>query len=184
MKWISNPSAKVLTFVACGLFLVSALFPFYTATYGLGPEEDRCRVTYWSFKATIAYERIGYVWTVWKIETVLFSNYWFAQRTPYSPTPSEVGVSWALVTLFFAQILTLIVGLVSPFLKKWKLQIIPVISSLLVILLMIYVQVGKWWGRIFSHELGYWLTYLPTLLYLLAFILRFASAHRENVIKE
>lgn len=178
MKALLDFLGKVLTLVACALFLFSALLPFLTVPYFSITEENAYSVTYWSYMSTITYTTLG---LARKNENVIFTNYWFAQRKPHSPpTPSELGVSSVLVTMFLAQLLTLTAGLVSLFLKKWIVQVIPAISSLSVILLMIYalVHAQKDNMGISNCELGYWLTLPFMFLYLIAFILRLESARR------
>jgi hypothetical protein len=184
MKALWDLLAKVVTLVACALFLVSAPFPFLTVPYISIIEEDAYNVTYWSYMTTITYTKLG---RLQKNEIEFFNNYWFAQGKPYSPpTPSELGVSSALVAMFLAQLLAMIVGLVSLFLRKWIVQIIPVISSPLVMLLMVYacVQAHKETYGLLSYQLGYWLTYPSVWLYLCAFILRLESARTAAIHKQ
>jgi len=168
--------AAVLTFSACGLFLVSALLPFLKAPYiSLIPESFSYVITYSSYKATIIYVIPSDIVRPFSgnvmSRTVFFIDYWFA------PLQTAMGISWILVTLFFAQLSTLSVSLASFSVKRWEVQTIPVISSLSVTLLMVYVfvQVQNWTWGLLNYEFGYWLTYPSTILFLNALILRLAA---------
>jgi hypothetical protein len=161
---------KVVTVCACVLILISALFPFLTITHYTIIREDAYPVTYWSYKTTIRYVKLGYVW---KRENLFFSAYWFAQQEPYSYlTPSIMGVSWVLVALFLAQILTLGFGFAALFGRRKTTQLLPLISCLFVTFLMVYMMVqtqSRTYG-LPKYELGWWLSCLSTILFLCAFI--------------
>lgn len=157
--------SDVLLLSACCIFLVSILGPFLTVPYYFPrwfqmPVITEFTVTYWSYKATVGN---GYG------TEVFFGNYWFSR------IDSEVGflgVSWILAAMFSLQVLTLASGSVS-LLKIHKARIIPFVSSLSVLLLMVYVhvQADKRTLYLTKYELGYWLVYPSMFLFLLAFIL-------------
>ena len=174
IKGFSIPSFKVLTVCACCLFLLSVLFPFLTVSHYSIIEEDAYRVTYWSHKATIRY--IGLRRQASK--TLFFSTYWFAQEKPYSyPTLSSLGVSWALVAMFSTQILTLGFGLGSLFTHRKSVQLLPLISCVSTTFLVAYTmtQVQSQTYGLPKYEVGYWLCFPTTILFLCIFILHLTT---------
>lgn len=163
---------KVVTVCACCLILISIFFPFLTITHYTIIPEDAYPVTYWSYKTTIRYAKLGYEM---KRETLFFSAYWFAQQEPYSYlTPSTVGVSWVLIAIFLTQILTLGFGFAAVFGRGKTTQLLSPISCLSVTFLIVYaiVQVQSRTYGLPKYELGWWLSCLSTILFLCAFIPR------------
>lgn len=156
---------KVLTICACLVFLVSILMPFLTVPHFLADGHARW-ATYWSYKVAIKKVELG---QVTQDKTLLFNNYWFTIESHLV----NLRAPWVFITMFFVQLLTMIAGLSSLYLRGWKIQIIPPITSMSVTLLMIYMymQAEKWTLGLLKYELGYWLTYLSTILFLLKFIL-------------
>lgn len=171
--WV--PFRKVVTVCAWCLILISVLFPFLTITHYTIIPEDAYHVTYWSYKTTIRYAKLGYVM---KRETLFFSAYWFAQQKTYSYlTPSTLGVSWVLVAMFLTQILTLGFGFTALFGRRKITQLLPIISCLSFAFLMVYVMVqaqNRTYG-LPKYELGWWLSLLSTTLFLCAFISRLVT---------
>ena len=173
IKEFSFSLRRVVTACACCMFLASVLFPFLTVPYySIIPEDAYC-VTYWSYKATIKYLKLGYEM---KSETLFFSTYWFAKEKPYSyPTPSNLGVSWVLVPMFLAQILTLGLGFAALFGHRKRTQFFPLISCFSVTILMVYMIVQTrtltFARALKGFELGFWISVLSAVLFLYAFIL-------------
>jgi hypothetical protein len=162
---------RVVTGCACCLFLVSVLLPFVTVPHRTIIPEDTYSVTYWSHMATIRHLRLRYVV---KSETLFFSTYWFGKQESYSYlTPSSLGITWVLVAMFSMQILTLGFGFATLF-RHGKSTLLPLISCLFVTFLMVYVmaQVQSQTFGLPKYELGYWLCYPSTILFLYALILR------------
>ena len=173
IKEFSFPLCRVVTACACFLFLASVLFPFLTVPYYSIIPEDAYRVTYWSYRTTIKYLKLGYEM---KSETLFFSTYWFAKEKPYSyPTPSNLGVSWVLVPMFLTQILTLGLGFAALFGHRKKTQFFPLISCFSVTILMVYMIVQThtltFARALKGFELGFWISVLSAVLFLYAFIL-------------
>jgi hypothetical protein len=171
---------RVVTVCACCLFLVSVLSPFVTVPYHTIIPEDDYHVTYWSHRATVTYLKLRYVV---RSENLSFSTYWFAQQEPYSyPTPSTLGVSWVLISMFLIQILTLGFGFATLF-RHGKSTLLPPISCLFVTFLMVYVmaQAQNQTFGLPKYELGYWLCYPSTILFLCAFILHLVENTWEKL---
>lgn len=87
-----------------------------------------------------------------------------------------------LITMFLTQISTLVLGLLSLFLRKKELRIIPLISSGIAVILMIriYMELTATLISSIKYEAGYWLIYPSTFLFLFAFILSFTVRERKT----
>ena len=173
IKEFSFPLRRVVTACACFLFLASVLFPFVTVPYYSIIPEDAYRVTYWSYKTTIKYLKLGYEV---QSEILFFSTYWFAKEKPYSyPTPSNLGVPWVLVPMFLTQILTLGLGLAALFGHRKRTQFFPLISCFSVTILMVCMIVQTrtltFACALEGFELGFWISVLSAVLFLYALIL-------------
>jgi len=166
MKVFSVALPRLATACACSLFLVSILFPFLTVHYHTIIPEVKYNVTYWSHKATITNTGL---WGYGTSETLFFNDYWFTLgRLYYPPSPSDFEISWVLVAMFFAQILTLGFGFTALFKRERMIQFLPLISCLSVTFIMT-LTTARVHGQILdlaNYGLGYWLTYPSTILFL------------------
>ena len=168
---------KTLTLVALFLFgsflfLGSTVFPFLlehrSGEFWFASDD----VSYWSFKSSTQHEVLGNP----KFPAVdsWFCDYW-VKTNAY-----RTGLLPVLASMFLAQILTLITGVVFLFTKRRFLAIAPAILSSMVIALMTYVNIS------FSHpwsnstEVGYWLAFPSLFVFLFVFILSYVWAERKN----
>jgi hypothetical protein len=168
-------SSDVLQFFACLLLLLSVFQPITTITYYLVsngheiPVFTQFKVSYWSYKAIVSIGQVPY----------LFNDYWFNNNKGTLIMPS--GFSTFFITIFFSQIATIALGLIS--LKVRKIRVVSLVTSLIVpvsiirLFLRIDVDIGRLFGFV-EHGLGYWLTWPSVFLFLLASVLYFVS--RKN----
>lgn len=156
--------SDVLLLSACCLFIVSMGTPFLKefsdyAYVGAGRWE-RMPVYYWSFRASHSVNN----------RITQFDSFWFSTFNPdfYMPILG-MQVPMLLIAMFLAQILTVVSGLFSLFLRKRWNRVLPFAHSLTVTLLMASMHNGLSMYKKVEYEIGYWLTYPPMLLFLLAF---------------
>jgi len=171
MKWsISSRGsryiiAKALLTGSCGMFLVSFLFPFLQFPVRFF-DSKRYLITYWSYKSVIEPDFLS---TEQRTE-LSFGNYWFYSWY-YPPSPQFLGFSWVLVSMFSAQVVTFLTGVVSLFTKWRQLPALSAVSCLLVISTMIYTwtRVQNYIWGFATYQLGYWVTYLSAAMWLIAY---------------
>lgn len=161
----------------CCLLLISMVEPFLTtnlvrSTWRNLPVITNVSVTYWSYKAIVSVGNYH--------ELLIFNNYWFNQNEDAPIVIRDILIF--LITMFLTQISTLVLGLLSLFLGKKELRIIPLISSGIAVILMIriYMELTATLISSIKYEAGYWLIYPSTFLFLFAFILSFTVKERKT----
>jgi hypothetical protein len=100
-----------------------------------------------------------------------FSNYWFS---PYLDV--GLGIPWILVSMFTIQALTLLFGVATLIFNRRILPFASVLLSLLTVALMVYT------GMMYSgeYQLGYYLVFPSTVLFLSAFVLDEMNKKRQT----
>jgi len=159
---------KILRITACTVFAVSIIFPFHHRTYTPimnFPEFSYSNhIYYWSFLVSQQTIFVSLGRTV--------RDYWIfeADFHQWDPGPS---LSWLFVLIFAFQIMCLPVGVVSVLISKRILVLAPVALNSLVSAGMLYANktLSESTIQLHSYPLGYWLTHLSLLLFLLACIL-------------
>jgi hypothetical protein len=131
-------------------------------------------VDYWSFKVQYMYSHPGRL-------GIGFAEYWFYQPGFYEFVPGP-RLSSVLLLVFVAQVFTLGTGIVSIFVRKRVLALAPVILSLEVALLMVFVNFVLFESNssVDTYQTGYWLTYLSMFLFLLSSILNLVLNRRKK----
>ena len=145
------------------MFLVSVILPFYYLdTFTIdGPY----RVTYWSFQAD------SFVFTTRPISRhFLFFNYWL-----YYDLIGQ-AMSRILLSMFILQLLTLILGVTSFFVKNRIILIAPSFMCFAVLLLMSLSQ-GLLEG---TYQLGYYLVFPSLALFLFTFQMNEITRRRQT----
>jgi hypothetical protein len=146
------------------LFLFSTLFPFLLE-YRPGTFY-RDVVSYWSFKSSTQHFALGQP-SGPTVES-WFYNYW-VEIDEY-----RSGLAAILISMFMAQIFTLITNLLYIFTKKRLLAVAPVILASIVIALMTYVNnsFSHLWSN--SIDIGYVFAFPSLLVWFLILILSYA----------
>lgn len=146
------------------LFLFSTLFPFLLE-YRPGTFY-RDVVSYWSFESSTQHFALGQP-SGPTVES-WFYNYW-VEIDEY-----RTGLAAILISMFLAQIFTLITSLLYIFTKKRPFAVAPVILGSIVITLMISVNnsVSHLWSNSFDY--GYMFAFPSLLIWLLVSILSYA----------
>ncbi|MCJ7719740.1 hypothetical protein MUO69_07415 [Candidatus Bathyarchaeota archaeon] len=153
---------------ACCLFLISMGTPFLRKSEVicvgiLGDPSRHCTpkiAYYWSFLASrTMVNRI-----------TMFNSYWFSTFNfdRYNLIP-RIKVTMLLIAMFLTQILTVVSGLLSLVLKERWARLVPLFSSTVVTLSMVFTNMELFDYYRLEYEIGYWLTYPSMLLFLLAF---------------
>lgn len=162
--------SDVLLISACCLFVISMGTPFlknnqfYACAHldsEIHPMPPNCKPYpsyYWSFQAFhTSSNRI-----------TMYGSYWF-DTFDSGPYPPRLSAPIFLITMFMNQILTVASGLLSLFVRERWIRLVPLASSAFVALLMIITNSVLFGYYRLGYEIGYWLTYPPMLLFLLAF---------------
>lgn len=164
---------RVLALIALGLLAASVAFPFLETDYhfvGPGVAEfggvsQRTVETFWSFKKTY------YVKTMWAGElSTKAGDRWFSAF--WSQTwngPGGEGIGTVLLLIFGTQILTAVFSVMLVVGKSRYLTILPAISSLAMLLLMLFVACTLDYVYEVSVGLGFWFVLLSTVFYGLSF---------------
>jgi hypothetical protein len=146
------------------LFLFSTLFPFLVE-YRSGTFY-RDVVSYWSFRSSTQHFALGQP-SGPRVES-WFYNYW-VEIDGY-----RAGLAAILVSMFLAQIFTLITSLLYIFTKKRPFAVAPVILTSIVIALMTYVNMSLSHPWSNSIDIGYVFAFPSLLVWLLVSILSYA----------
>jgi hypothetical protein len=171
-----NLLKKILAIIGCLVFLFSFVSPFYYSN-PMSMIEQSYSIYYWSFKAD---EQHYWVHSYTGDRQYWLYDYWFNDYYAYATYP---GLSWVLIFMFIAQILTLVTGIASIFVSSRIVSLIPIISCLTTIALMVHVNMRiseNLVGR-FSYQQGYWLTYPSLFLFLYAFIFHLYSSREKTL---
>lgn len=166
---------KIPAAIGCLLFLCSMLFPFYHSSLYTIARTRALSVYYWSYKFTVQ--------TYWSapwgrgISEYWLCDYWFARARAPPYFVKESSVPWMLVLMFISQIVALTTGVASILMNRGILSLIPAIMCPMVSVLMICVSAGlfKLNLAVGFYQLGYWLTYPSTALFIINFIIRAKS---------
>jgi hypothetical protein len=132
--------------------------------------EHSFSVYYWSYKSTVQIYWLSPPFgTPQRISEYWLRDYWFGDYFI-----KEFKLSWMLALMFITQITALATGVASIPINRKILALIPAITSPMVTVLMIYVNVSMFNSNlaIDSYQLGYWLTYPATALFITSFIIR------------
>jgi hypothetical protein len=167
---------KIPAVIGCLLFLCSMLFPFYhsifyTTMIARPPMiEQSFSVYYWSYKSTVQTYRLrppsG---TPQRILEHWLCYYWF--RGYFI---RELRLSWMLVLMLITQIAALATSVASILINRRILALIPAITCPMVSVLMICASASLFKSNLAMdfYQLGYWLTYPSTALFIISFIIR------------
>lgn len=149
--------------LACLFFSWSVLVPFYNYL-AESMIETRYSISYWSFKAEIR----GFygLRTIQGVRQEWFFDYWFGDSW------LNLGLSWLLLAMFVAQIVTLATGIVSVFNAKKTIAAVPAATCLTTMLLMVYQNILLSSSNLLvcTYQLGYWLTYPSLGLFIMNFL--------------
>jgi hypothetical protein len=99
------------------------------------------------------------------------SDYWFAPLWYNPPSVAFFGLSWILVAVFVAQLLTLFSGIAALLTRHTNLLLLPLFKCISVIFLTTYAeeQISRMrYGPIFDQ--GYWLAFPSAFLFFLAWV--------------
>ncbi|UCE96274.1 MAG: hypothetical protein JSV51_01295 [Candidatus Bathyarchaeota archaeon] len=158
--------------VGCLLFIGSIILPFYRFNL-VSFIETGTSILYWSFKADIqSFDRMRPL----PRDLFTFREFWFLDHW-FDYYPSRLGVSWALISIFGIQILALVTGITTIFIHKKVLLFaaVPAVLCPAVTALMVHVNIvlheSTW--ALNAYQLGYWLTFPCTALFVANFIVKF-----------
>jgi len=162
---------KIPALIGCLLFLCSMLFPFYHFIFPTMIEH--VSVYYWSYKSAVQ--------TYWLSppfgtpQSIL--EYWFCDCWFGDTLMKGFGLSWVLVFMFAAQVIILGTGITSIFNSKRILALVPTIMCPIVIGLMVYTNLRLSHLNLTMdlYQLGYWLTYPSTALFIVSFLIKAKS---------
>jgi len=152
--------ARVLTALACFLFVISIFFPFLQVTWrGVSiPEFHPGPENLWSFKGTIEY---------WILDGGLvrrefwFSEYWF-QRFQLWATQNEMLENWIgpfLILILISQILVTAFSISAVFMAKNKLFLYSaVVFNAFLLLCMLFVTFALDYDYDKYLSIGFWLS--------------------------
>lgn len=163
---------KIPAVIGCILFLCSMLFPFYHCIFPTMIEQS-FSVYYWSYKSAVQiYWLRPPFGTPQRISEYWLCDYWFGDTFM-----KEFGLSWVLVFMFAAQAIILGTGITSIFNFKRILALVPTIMCPIVIALMVYTNLRLSHLNLAMdfHQLGYWLTYPSTALFIVNFSIKAKS---------
>lgn len=147
--------------IGCLVFLFSVISPFFVVWAPLGG----IRNYYWS------YRRDSYGMFQQAPRQFWFSNNW---ETTISAT-----MSWALISMFIIQVLTLVFGVGSVFFNRIILSFAPVLLCLGVLGLMIYT--GQTLGdKVGGYQQGYYGIFPSLALFMFAFILNEVTKKQQT----
>jgi len=180
--WTGGTLRKTFTVVGCLLFLFSFILPFfYLQWYGVqvsdGFVSGQNWSNYYSSYMTRATQFFFYSSGSRTLaQTVWFYNYWASNYVESTFDSASVFIPM----MFIAQLLTLVLGLVSIKFKRKTLLLAPVLLSLLVVVLMTCVSALIQAGNIFfaGYQLGYYLVYPAIAMFLCAFLVNEATSAR------
>ncbi len=171
MKKSISLLALVVTIAGSLFFLGSIISPFlYERHATSGIEEDFDLSDYWSFRSFTSQVRglrVSQIVDVW------FYDNWLKQ---YSIRSELLPI---FVSIFLAQILTLIIAVASTYVNKRSLASVPVILCSIVIALMTYVGSTRRYWEI-SYQLGYWFAYPAMILFFCALISKILLRKEEK----
>jgi hypothetical protein len=163
---------KIFAIIGCLVFLFSFVSPFCFFRPVRWFEESSS-LYYWSFKIDVQHYWLG--------SPTGFSQYWFHDYWFSTYVDTYSGLSWVLVFMFMAQILTLVTGIASIFTSNRIVALIPIILCPTTIALMLHVKIKvSETPGFFSYQQGYWLTYPSMSLFLLSFILGLVMRKRDS----
>jgi hypothetical protein len=163
----------MLCLVGCVLFLCSTVFPFLLEYRGTEFWFATDIVSYWSFKSSTQREALGE--PSGPVAELWFGDYW-VKMSAYG-----VGYLPAFVSMFAAQVLTLIAGAFFVFIRRRFLAIVSTVLSSTVVALMTYVNVS-FKQEMWSHDtqIGYWLAFPSFFVFLFVSILSFVWIKGKN----
>ena len=158
--------------IGCVLFLCSMLCPFYHLIFPTMIEQS-FSVYYWSFKSAVQTYWLGPPFAApQSVFEYWFCDYWFVDTFV-----EGFGLSWVLVFMFAAQVIILGTGIVSIFSSKRALALVPMITGPMVVASMVYtsLRLSHLNMAVDFYQLGYWLTYPSTVLFIVSFLVRAKS---------
>ena len=160
----------MITIVGCLLFLISLVLPFYYAHWmsPISPIQNNWSNYYSSYMTMVTH----YFFNGSSSETVGLNNYWM---TNYVENMFDYRT--VFISMFAVQLLTLALGLISIKFNRRTLLLVPVFLSLLIAVLMTYVDEKIKIGDVISagYQLGYYLIYPAIAMFLCAFLVNEAT---------
>lgn len=165
---------KITAILGCLLFLCSAFLPFYHLSQYDGTLKQTYSIYYWSFKSSYPIYWSASYGDGQSTGLYRFVDYWFYDYWFHDPFLTEFRLSWVLIFMFVAQILTLATGIATILINKRILTLIPAILCSTVTVLMTYTNISLTELNLTldSSQLGYWLTYPSLALFIVSFILK------------
>ena len=148
---------KTLVVIGCLVFLFSVIFPFFLFRTVLSPTSNYD----WSYRRDF-YGNFGGTRQFW------FINNW--------ENTGSATMSWALISMFIIQVLTLVFGVASVFFNRRILSFAPVLLCLGVLGLMIYA-IGDRDGE---YQQGYYLIFPSLALFIFAFVLNEVTKKQQT----
>lgn len=169
---------STLCLIGCVLFLCSTVFPFLLEYRGTESWFATDVVSYLSFKSSTQHEALGE--PSGPVAELWFGDYWV------KVSACGVGYLPVFVSMFAAQVVTLIAGVIFVFIRRRFLAIVSTVLSLTEVALMTYVNVS-FNQEIWSHntQVGYWLAFPSFFVFLFVSILSFVwiKGKKEGNIK-
>jgi len=150
--------------IGCLVFLFSVISPFFLYMSVLGGMSNY----YWSYRRDFYGNLQQGPRQYW------FSNYWGTTGlAEFQP------MSWALVSMFIIQVLTLVFGVGFVFFNRRILSFVPVLLCLGVLGLMIYAgQIVL--GGLGEYQQGYYLIFPSLALFMFAFVLNGVTKEQQT----
>jgi hypothetical protein len=134
-----------LSVLGCLVFLFSMMLPFYLLDYPdmSFPIYSDSSTYYWSFRSLNS--RVSFPTepptNSPMVTTATLTDNWFLDCWFHDFFIDRLGLSKILITMFAVQILTLITGIASIFVKKSLFALVPTTLCFTVILMMIHTSV-------------------------------------------
>ena len=151
---------KALMVIGCLVFLFSVISPFFVSFAPLAAISNY----YWSYRRDV-YGNFGATRQFW------FFNNW--------GTTVLATISWALVSMFTFQVLTLVFSIGSIFFNRRILSFAPVLLCLGVLGLMIYTE-QTISGVLGEYRQGYYLIFPSLALFMFALILNEVTKKQQT----
>jgi len=160
---------NILVIFGCLLFLCSSILPFYHLSQYDGMLKQTYSIYYWSFKSSYPIYWSASYGDGQSTGLYRFYDFWF-----HDPFLTEFRLSWVLIFVFMAQILTLATGITAIFINRRIFTLVSATLCSMVTVLMTYtiISLSKLNLTSDSYQQGYWLTYPSIVLFIVSFILK------------
>jgi hypothetical protein len=176
--------------LGCSFFLLSMILPFHFLDIpGMSfPVHSEYSTYYWSFR--LLNRRVSFPTELPTDSRIyappIWTDNWFLDCWFHDNFINRLSLSNILITLFALQILTLITGIVSLFVKKSFFALVPTTLCFTVIWFMNYTCATFSFITDASdvRQLGYWLAYPSMLMFLFSFVASIVSKYQISIFKK